>query len=427
MKYAEYKEFLSPALAKSTDLVAEKGAGCYITTVDGEKYLDFVQGIAVNALGHCFPPVVEAIKEQCGKIIDGSFNMLNFKPTLKLAQKLASLTPGNLNSFFFSNGGAEATDGAIKLARAYTKRTGIIAFKGSFHGRTMGALSVTGSNAKYRKFCEPMMGGVYFTPYPSRNQCPSGYDEEQRSEFCLNELENLLKYLAAPETVAAVIMEPIQGEGGYVVPTKSFVQGVRDICTKHGILLIFDEIQSGYGRTGKMFAGQNFDVIPDIMTIGKAMAGGLPMSGIVSTPEIMEEWHPGMHGTTFGGNPLCAAAAYEILNQFESLNILKHVQETGAYLRTKLLALKDKYPIIYDIRGIGLMIACEFSYADGTPAGDKCREVQRICLENHMLTLACGVDGNGIRFATPLNVTEEIIDEGLRIFEKAVAAVESIS
>lgn len=183
MKFDDYKEYLSPALAKATDLIVEKGQGCYITTVDGERYLDFVQGIAVNALGHCYPPVVEAIKEQCGKLIDGSFNVMNFPTTLMLAKKLAAVTPGRLNSVFFSNGGAESTDGAIKLARAYTGRTGIIAFKGSFHGRTMGAVSVTGSNSKYRKYCEPMMGGVYFTPYPSRDLCPDRYNEEQRGHF----------------------------------------------------------------------------------------------------------------------------------------------------------------------------------------------------------------------------------------------------
>lgn len=426
MKFDDYKEYLSPALAKATDLIVEKGQGCYITTVDGERYLDFVQGIAVNALGHCYPPVVEAIKEQCGKLIDGSFNVMNFPTTLMLAKKLAAVTPGRLNSVFFSNGGAESTDGAIKLARAYTGRTGIIAFKGSFHGRTMGAVSVTGSNSKYRKYCEPLMGGVYFTPYPSRDLCPDRYNEEQRGAFCLKELENTLKYLAAPETVAAVLMEPIQGEGGYVVPAKSFVKGVHDICTKYGILLIFDEIQSGYGRTGKMFAGENFDIIPDIMTIGKAIAGGLPMSAVVSTPEIMEEWHAGMHGTTFGGNPVCAAAGCEVLRQFEALHILEHVREAGAYLQNRLMELKEKYPIIYDVRGLGLMLACEFSYADGTPAGDICRAVQRICLENHMLTLSCGVEGNGIRFAAPLNVTIDTLDEGLRIFEKAVAAVQPV-
>ena len=425
MKFNEYKQYLSPAMAKATDLIIEKGEGCYITTVDGEKYLDFVQGIAVNALGHCYPPIVKAIQKQCEKLIDGSFNVLNFPTTLELAKKISAVTPGNLNCTFFSNGGAEATDGAIKLARAYTKRTGIIAFQGSFHGRTMGAISVTGSNSKYRKYCEPMVGGVYFTPYPSRDLCPDGFSEEERGEFCLKELKNIFKYLAAPETVAAVLMEPVQGEGGYIVPTKRFVQGVRELCDKYGVLLIFDEIQSGYGRTGKMFASENFGVIPDIMTVGKAIAGGLPMSAVISTPEIMSEWHAGMHGTTFGGNPVCAAAGCEVLNQFKELNILHNVQVMGTYLKQRLTEMKEKFPILRDVRGLGLMVAVEFAGKGTRSSGEVCKTVQKVCLDNHLVTLSCGAEGNGIRFATPLNVTKEILDEGLSIFEKAVSAVQN--
>ncbi len=423
MKFNEYKPFLSPALAKATDLIVESGKGCYVKTVEGEEYLDFVQGIAVNCLGHSHPAIVQAIADQAGKIINGSFNLVNFPSTLALAKRLTEKTPGALNSIFFSNGGAEANDGALKLARAYTKRTAIIAFKGSFHGRTMGATTITASNSKYRKYCEPMMGGVYFTPYPTRDLCPDGFDEEQRTDFCLKELENLFKYIVAPETVAAIMMEPVQGEGGYVVPNKRFVQSIRELCDKHGILLIFDEIQSGYGRTGKMFASEHFDVVPDIMTVGKAIAGGLPMSAIISTEEIMSEWHAGMHGTTFGGNPVAAAAAGAVLDQFDELNLLSNVNEMGAYLKERLVELQKKYPIIYDVRGLGLMIACEICHLDGTPAGDLFAKIKDLCLQKHMLTLSCGVNGNGMRFATPLNVTKDELDAGLKIFEEAVQEV----
>ena len=423
MKFEEYKPFLSPALAKATDLVVESGKGCYVTTVEGETYLDFVQGIAVNSLGHSHPAIVKAISEQAGKLINASFNLVNFPTTLTLARRLAEKCPGNLSSIFFSNGGAEANDGAIKLARAYTKRTAIIAFKGSFHGRTVGATSVTGSNSKYRKYYEPLMGGVYFTPYPSRDLCPAGFDAQQRTEYCLNEIENLFKYIVAPETVAAIMMEAVQGEGGYVVPTPEFLRGVRALCDKHGILLIFDEVQSGYGRTGKMFASEHFGVVPDIMTVGKAIAGGLPMSAVVSTPEIMEEWHPGMHGTTFGGNPVAAAAALAVLDEFEKEHILENVNEMGAYLKSRLQEMKEKYPIMYDVRGLGLMVAVEFCRPDGTPAGDLFGKVKDICFEKKMLTLSCGVSGNGLRFATPLNVTKADLDAGLTIFEDAVKTV----
>lgn len=423
IKYEDYKEYLSPALAKSTDLVVTKGEGCYITDVKGDTYLDFVQGIAVNALGHSYPPIVDAVCEQAKNLMNASFNMVNYESTLTLAKRIAETTPGDLNTIFFSNGGAEATDGAIKLAKAYTKRPAIISFMGSFHGRTIGATTITGSNSKYRKNYEPMMGSVYFIPYPSRDLCPKGFDEEQRSKYCLDELNKLFKYIVAPEMVAAIYMEPIQGEGGYVVPPKSFVKGIREICDKYGILLIFDEIQAGYGRTGKMWASENFDVIPDIMTCGKAIAGGLPMSGVISTPEIMSKWVAGMHGGTFGGNPVAAAAANAVLDQYEDGTLLENVNKMGAYLKEELYKLQKKYPIIYDVRGMGLMVAIEFSYEDGTPAPEVWDKVRAKCLELKLLTLNCGVNGNGMRFATPLNVKKEELDEGIAILDKALSSI----
>ncbi len=423
MKFDDYKQFLSPALAKTTDLVMVSGKGCYLTDINGEQYLDFVQGIAVNALGHCHPKVVEAVKTQADKLLTASFNLVNFKPTLELAKRIAEVAPGKLGTMFFSNGGAEATDGAIKLAKAYTKRPSIIAFKGSFHGRTIGATAVTGSNSKYRKYYEPHMGGVYFATYPGKDLCPKGFNEQQRTEYCLNDIKALFQYVVAPETVAAIIMEPVQGEGGYIVPTREFVQGVRALCDQYGILLIFDEIQSGFGRTGKMFASENFDVVPDIMTLGKAIAGGLPMSAIVSTPEIMEEWHPGMHGTTFGGNPVAAAAALAVLDEFKASGILENCVKQGAYLKGRLLELKEKYTCISDVRGLGLMLAVEYSHEDGSPAPDIWDKVKRSCLAQKMLTLNCGVYGNGMRFATPLNVTKEDLDKGLAIFENALKSL----
>lgn len=417
MEFKDYQQYFSPALAKGTDLVVKSAKGCYVTDVTGKTYLDFVQGIAVNALGHCHPRVVKAITEQAQQVINASFNLVNFEPTLTLAKRIAGITPNGLTSIFFSNGGAEATDGALKLARVYTKRPSIIAFKGSFHGRTVGAASVTGSNSKYRKFLEPLMGSVYFATYPSKDLCPEGYDEEQRSKYCLDDLQHLFDYLVAPETVAAILMEPVQGEGGYVVPPKSFVEGVRRLCDKYGILLIFDEIQAGYGRTGKMFAGQNFGVTPDIMTCGKAIAGGLPMSAIISTPQIMAEWHAGMHGTTFGGNPVCAAAGCAVLDAFEEDDILGNCNRMGAYLKENLLTLQKKYPVIGDVRGLGLMLAIDLRNPDGSPAGDKLVKLKELCLQNRMLTLSCGLHNNCMRFATPLNVKQSELDEGLSIIE----------
>jgi 4-aminobutyrate aminotransferase len=424
MKFEDYREYLSPALAKSTDLVIESGSGAYITDTDGNTYIDFVQGIAVNALGHSHPRVVGAITEQAKKLATASFNMVNYPGTLKLAKRIAAYAPGELASTFFSNGGAEATDGALKLARAYTRRPSVIAFKGSFHGRTIGATSVTASNAKYRKYYEPLMGGVQFAPFPGKYQCPKGMDDgEERAAYCLNELEAIFSYIAAPDTVAAIIVEPIQGEGGYIVPHASFHEGLRKICDAHGILLIFDEIQSGYGRTGKMFASEHFGVVPDVMTLGKAIAGGLPMSAVVSTKKIMDAWLPGMHGGTFGGNPLAAAAANAVLDEFEENGVVANCVAMGDYLKARLLDLKSRFGFISDVRGLGLMLAAEYSREDGTPAPEIWSKIRDFCLANRLMTLNCGVYGNGQRFATPLNVTREVLDEGLAIFEKALQTI----
>jgi 4-aminobutyrate aminotransferase len=427
MKLADYKPYLSPALAKSTDLVVESAKGLYITAVNGDKYLDFVQGIAVNALGHCHPNIVKAIQDQAAKLIDASFNLVSYPKTLELAKRIAQVAPGKLGSVFFSNGGSEANDGALKLAKAVTGRPCIISYRGSFHGRSMGATSITGSNSKYRKHYEPLMGGVYFAPYPNPYRWGmdgAGATEEKTAKEALADLQIMLDQIVYPEDIAAIVIEPVLGEGGYVVPPKAYLQGLRELCDKHGIMLIFDEIQSGYGRTGKMFASEHFDVVPDIMTLGKAIGGGLPMSAIVSTPEIMEKWQPGMHGTTFGGHPVCAAAAIAVLDTYEQENILANVVEQGNYLKGKLLELKEKYPVIGDVRGLGLMAAMEFiNPEDRSPNAAAFNTVRQYCFENKMLILGCGVYANGFRLAPPLNVKREELDQALVIIDAALASL----
>lgn len=420
---ADYQTYLSPALAKTTDLVIDRGEGSYIWDTSGRRYLDWVQGIAVNALGHCHPRVVGAIKAQVDKLLTASFNMVNYETTLQWAERIAEVAPGDLSTTFFSNGGAEAIDGAIKLAKAYTGRPGIIAFKGSFHGRTIGATSVTASNAKYRKGYDPLVAGIDITTYPSAGQAPAGFGPDEIADFALGQLEDLFAYVRNPESVAAILMEPVQGEGGYVVPPQKYVTAVRELCDRHGILLIFDEIQAGYGRTGRFFASENFGVVPDIMTIGKAMAGGLPASGVVSTAEIMAAWGPGRHGGTFGGNPVVAAAGLAVLDEFAEADVLGNVDVVGAYLADRLSGLQERYPIITDSRGLGLMRAIELNHLDGRPGGDLLEEVRRRCLQDGLLTLSCGVRGNGMRFATPLNTTTRTLDEGLEILEAALSYV----
>lgn len=434
MKFEDYQQYLSPVFVKSSHLVAGEGHGLYITDVNGVEYLDMIQGIAVNVAGHTNEKIVKAIQDQAGKLIHASFNHVNYPTTLELAKRLAAVAPGEgekkLTSLFFSNGGAEANDSAIKLARCATGRPLIIACQGSFHGRTVGTTAITGSNSHYREAYEPLMGGVYFTPFPQRILCPDSIaneDLEGRADYCLWMLNNLLKFLAPAQEVAAIIMEPIQGEGGYVAPHPKFLKGVREICDKHGILLIFDEIQSGFGRTGKMWASQHYDVVPDIMTTGKAIAGGLPMSCCWSTPAIMEKWNKGTHGTTFGGNPVCAAAGLAVLDLLEEENLIENCRVQGEYLQAQLKEMQKRHPVIADIRGIALMTAAEFC-KPGTfePDAAALQFISKYLREEeHMLTTGCGVNGNGFRFIMPLNIKKEEVDLCLEKFEKAVAAYEA--
>lgn len=423
--FKENVQYLSPALARSSDIVADHGRGSYLWDVDGRKYVDWVQGIAVNALGHCHPRVVKAIRAQAERLLTASFNVVGYESTGELARRIAALAPGELGSVFFSNGGAEATDGALKVARVYTHRPAIIAFRGSFHGRTMGATSVTGSNSKYRKWTEPLVGGIYFTPYPSPEQCPAGMTAEERGVYALDELGRLFDYIVAPETVAAMIIEPVQGEGGYHVPPEGFLRRLREICDQHGILLIFDEIQSGYGRTGRMFASENFGVVPDIMTLGKAIGGGLAMSAIVSTSEIMNKWKPGMHGGTFGGNPVAAEAGLAVLDEFEQGGVLENCRKQGEYLRGKLEKLKSEIGIVTDVRGLGLMLAIQLDHHDGRPGRDLVERTLSQCCSEGLLLLSCGVHGNGVRLVAPLNVTADVIDEGVEILARVLAQLEA--
>ncbi|MDR2114291.1 MAG: aminotransferase class III-fold pyridoxal phosphate-dependent enzyme [Bifidobacteriaceae bacterium] len=420
IKLSDYSAYLAPVLGRSTDLVIERGSGSYIWDVQGRRYLDWVQGIAVNALGHSHPRVVEAVTQQVAKIMTASFNLASYPPTLEWAQRLAQILPGDLGSTFFSNGGAEAVDGAIKLARAATGRPGIIAFKGAFHGRTMGATSLTTSSSKYRKGYEPLVGGVDYSTYPSPDQCPAGCGPAERSAYALEQLEALFTYVRAPETVAAVIIEPVQGEGGYVPAPAEFLQSLRAITKAHGILLICDEIQSGFGRTGKFLAVEHSGVVPDIVTLGKAMAGGLAASAIVSTPEIMSRWESGRHGSTFGGNPVVAAAGLAVLDEFEQSGIIENVNLQGDYLAGKLAQFQTRFPFITDSRGLGLMRAIELNHPDGRPGSDLLTVLCRKALEEGLLTLNCGVKGNGLRISTPLNVTEDVLDEGLAILSLAL-------
>lgn len=424
--YAGQYEHIGPALFRATNLVVEKGEGPYLYTVSGERYLDFVSGIAVNNIGHCHPRIVQAIKDQAEKCIHSSFNLAYYPSILELSSRLAQVTPGKLDMFVFANSGGEAVEAALKLARFTKRRAGIIAYRGAFHGRTMGALSVTSSTVSYRARYVPFLPEVFRVPYPYCYRCPYHCQPETCELECLKEMDYLFDYVVSPEDVASVIFEPVQGEGGYIVPPIRYVKKLREITAERGILLIFDEVQTGFGRTGKMFAAEHFGVIPDIMTMGKAVAGGLPLSVVASTKEIMSAWAPGSHGTTFGGNPVACAAAVANLDVFAEEKVLEQCNANGDYFRKRLLAIKDKYPIVGDVRGLGIMLAVEIVDQDGAPNTKATKFIQQYSEENHLLFFICGTYKNCVRFIPPLNIPKEAMDEGLDIFEQAVAGASKL-
>ncbi len=326
-----------------------------------------------------------------------------------------------MDGCFFSNSGAEAVEGAIKLARMATGQPNIIVFQGSFHGRTVGTMSLTTSKTIYRAGYQPLMPGVFVAPYPYALRY--GWEEEKTSAWCLEELEMLLISQTAPFETAAILVEPVLGEGGYVAPPKSFLQGLRKIADRHGILLIADEVQSGFGRTGRWFAIEHFDLKPDIMTIAKGLASGLPLSGVVASQELMKKWIPGSHGGTYGGNAVAAAAAVATIQAIRDEKLLENAQARGKQLSDGLKALQSKYQGIAEVRGLGLMIGVEFR-SQGKPNKDLAKAVVKNCFEQKMMLLTCGPWDCTIRFIPPLVVTEAQVNESLAIFEKALQSAQ---
>ena len=410
---------MSPVWGRIFNFVAERAEGSYIYTEDGRQLLDFTCGIGVTNTGHCHPKVVEAIREQAGKLIHGQMNLVVHKPVLELVNELLQIVPSSLDGFFFSNSGAEAVEGALKLARHATGRQNVIVFQGSFHGRTNATMAMTTSKNGYKVGYQPLMSGVYIAPFPYALRY--GWDEEKTSQWCLDELELLLMTQSAPAETAAVFIEPVIGEGGYIVPPKSFMKGLRELTQKHNILLVADEVQSGFGRTGKWFGIQHFDVEPDIMTIAKGLASGLPISGVVSRLDLMSKWIPGSHGGTYGGNAVAAAAGVATIRAIKEEHILDNVNARSAQLIAGLAHLREKYPQIADIRGLGLMIGTEFRDANGKPDKAFTKAVQHGCIDRNMLILTAGPWDNTIRWIPALVASEGEINEGLNIFESALA------
>ncbi len=413
--------FVSPIWTRYTPIIASRAEGCYVYDQDGAPYLDFTCGIGVTNTGHCHPRVVEAIREQAGKLIHAQVNIIYHEPLLRLINELRAIVHPSLDGFFFSNSGAEAIEGALKLARHATGRPNIIVFQGSFHGRTVGTMSLTTSKTIYRVGYQPLMAGVFVAPYPYAFRY--GWEAEQTSRWCLEELEYLLATQTAPQETAAMLIEPVLGEGGYVVPPASFLKGVRQICDRHGILLIADEVQSGFGRTGRWFAYEHFDLRPDIVTVAKGLASGLPISGVFSRMELMRKWEPGTHGGTFGGNVISAAAGVATIRAMREEKMVENAQQRGEQLIAGLRHLQEQYPAMGDVRGLGLMVGVEFRDAQGKPDKPAAKAVVHACLERRLLLLTCGPWDNTIRFIPPLVVSPAQIQDGLEIFAAALKEV----
>lgn len=408
---------LSPVWSHLTQIQPTHGEGVYLYDSSGNRYLDFTSGIGVTNTGHSHPKVVAAIQAQAAKLLHGQINIVVPPSVIALSEALNEITPPNIDCFFFSNSGAEATEGAVKLARHATKRQNIIVFQGSFHGRTAQTMAMTTSKTIYRAGYQPLPGGVFVAPYPYSYHY--GWDDDQTVDFCLDQLHLLLKAQTAPEETAAVFIEPVLGEGGYVPAPVRFLKELRALCSEHGILLAMDEVQTGFGRTGRMFCFEHAEIEPDIIVMAKGLGSGVPISAIGASRALMEKWTVGAHGGTYGGNALAAAAAVATIGVLREENLPSNAAREGQRLMDGLKALQAEFPVIGDVRGRGLMVGTEFT-RDGKPDKDTAKAVQKACLHRNLLLLTCGSYENVIRWIPPLVVSDGQIDEGLSIFAEAL-------
>jgi 4-aminobutyrate aminotransferase len=409
----------TPALHLYYPISIVRGEGVFVYAADGKRWMDFSSGLAVLAVGHNHPRVVAAAQKQMENLIHTGGVYFN-ETAVAAAEKLLSITPPGLDRLFFSNSGAEAVEGALKVARYVTGRQGIISFTRAFHGRTLGALSVTTSSAAYRKHYHPLLPSVYQAPYPYCFRCPFRQKPETCGLCCLDDLKDTLKHRIPADEVAAVIIEPFLGEGGYFPAAPAFLSALRELCDRHGILLIFDEVQSGMGRTGLWFASEIAAIVPDILTVAKGIASGFPLSAVVARKEIMDQWPSGAHGTTFGGNPVSCAASIATIGVIQDESLLEKATSRGAMIIERLQRLAVKYPVIGQVRGNGFMIGIEFVLPDCAPDQDSCEKVINYCLERGLILISCGIDRNVIRFIPPLTTTDQELETALTIFEQGV-------
>jgi len=404
---------LSNVWFKVTDLQVTHGRGCRVTTVSGDEYLDFAAGIAVNSTGHAHPKVAAAIGAQAERFIHAQINVFTHDLAEPLATRLSEIAPGAIDTFFFANSGAEITEAAVKLAKQVTRRPNIIVFQGSFHGRTHMAMAMTTSKTGYRAGHAPLPSGVFVSPFPDL----LADDSDAAVESSLTAFDRLLLAETAPAETAAVIIEPVLGEGGYMPAPKAFLEGVVERCKRHGILFIADEVQSGFGRTGTWFAVEQYDVEPDIICMAKGIASGFPFSALGTRRELDDQWPKGSHGGTYGGNPMGCAAALATIEVMSEPGFMENVRARGEQLSAALTGLMNTYPGLTQVRGPGLMVGTVFEDPARVP-----RVLEHCLTEGHLILMNAGTYGNVIRWMPPLVVTAEEIDEGLQAFSNALKA-----
>ena len=419
-------KYISPSYTRSYPLVAKSGRGLVVTDVDGNEFFDFSSGIAVTSTGHCHPDVVAAIQKQAAELIHMSGTDFYYESLVTLAERLSKIAPmPGPHKFYYGNSGTEAIECALKLARYHTKRQNIIAFYGAFHGRTMGALSLTASKPQQRRRFAPLVPGVTHVRYPDAYRgCVAGAEDAEKFALgCARFIEEkLFKTTLAPEEVAAIFVEPIQGEGGYVVAPSVFMQELRHLCDRHGILLVVDEVQSGVGRTGKWWAVEHTGVQPDIVCMAKGIASGMPLGITMTRAEIMD-WVPGSHASTFGGNPVCIAAALATLDVIEREHLLRNAAAVGEHMLQRMAEWPRKHKLVGDVRGRGLMLGVEFVKDKKTKeyAGAERDRIVELAFEHGILFLGCGP--STVRIAPPLIVTKEEADVAVEGLEECIKIV----
>lgn len=416
---------LSHALKQATGVVAARGEGVHLYDEDDRRYLDFTAGIGVTSTGHCHPRVVEAAQRQVATLIHAQYTTVMHRPLLTLVDRLSDVLPPGLDRMFFANSGSEAVEAALRLVRQATGRPNVIVFHGGFHGRTVAAASLTTSGTKFRSGFSPIMGGVHIAPFPDPSHF--GWPIDEATDFALRQLDYLLQTITSPADTAAFLVEPVLGEGGYVPGNSRFFAGLRERADEHGILLVADEVQTGWGRTGRFWGGEHFDLRSDVLITAKGLASGFPLSAIAAPAELMAKAWPGSQGGTYGANAVACAAALATLDVIEDEKLVQNAAERGDQLKSALSEVAVKHEQITDVRGLGLMLGNEFRDANGNPDGPTAAAAQQEAAARGLLLLTCGAWGQVVRFIPALVVNQEQVDEAASIWKDSVAAVTSLS